>query len=639
MNCLMRLHFAHWTISALFMLIIAGKGYAVNDKSGERTILAAEKQKIERLIEKASSSSSRGSDSCLVYAEEAARLSQANNAPDLQAKALEIIAIYQYDREEYQISIKNLQKLLVLYTQTGDSLKKGKIYNIYGTACLNTGIYDEALNSYYHAIRLARECKDNHLMASGLHNTGVLYDEMKRPAEAMIYYNKALDLFRVLREKDGEAAAMQNVGIIYNSQKKHREALGYFLTALKTFTELNDSLSMALMYLNLGTLYEDQNDFNRSLPYYNMALEFSLKAEYKYGIAYGYFSIGSVYRKTGKYNLALDNLQKSLEYSKMISLAENERDCHSELARVFYALGDYKTAFEETQEVNTLNDSLFSDQVHQGIAEVEMRFKTEMKDQEIENLRRKSEATIQGMIRRTIGLISVVTLTLIVIAVTMYYSRTMKKANVRLQQEVDERTRAEKELISIKENLEDRVTERTKALEKAKLKAEESDRLKSAFIANMSHEIRTPLNAITGFSGLLLRDDVPADKRKEYNDHIVKNNKVLVNMIEDLIDTSKIESGNLQLHPSLINIKQFLYRLNEPVLDNLTRRNKPFIQVVIDQNKMDIDSIVADPVRLQQVIWHLLDNAGKFTRDGSIHDGGGENNDHVVFYVSDSGSG
>jgi signal transduction histidine kinase len=204
---------------------------------------------------------------------------------------------------------------------------------------------------------------------------------------------------------------------------------------------------------------------------------------------------------------------------------------------------------------------------------------------------------------------------------------------------VEERIRAEKELINIKENLEERVIERTKELEKAKIKAEESERLKTAFIANMSHEIRTPLNAITGFSGLLLRDDITVEKRKEYNDHVIKNNKILVNMIEDLIDTSKIESGSLQLHPSRIHIEYFLNQLNEPIIENMARKNKPFIEIVQDKHENKTETIVADPVRLQQVLWHILDNAVKFTYSGSIHFGAQENHQNMIFYVDDTGIG
>jgi len=506
-------------------------------------------------------------------------------------------------------------------------------------ASFNTGVYDQALQSYHQAMIMAIDLEDDTLLANSYQNTGVLFAEMDRLKDAMDFYQKALDIYRILKDRDNEADIMQNIGIIYSEYNDHREALGYYLSALKVYEDLRDSVSMALIYLNLGSSYEEQNDFGRSLSYYIKSLNISEKEDYKFGLAYSHFSLGSVYRKTREYELSLDHLQKSLRYSKMIALIENEIDCHKELSNVFFALGDYRTAYEELRDYNTLYDSLYSDKVQQNLAEAEIRLKTEMKDREIEDLKNARQKAIRDMIRRTIGLISIVMLTIIVITVSVYYSRTLKKANTMLKGEINERLKAEQELISIRQNLEERVVQRTTELEKAKIRAEESDRLKSAFIANMSHEIRTPLNAITGFSGLLLREDIPAEKRKEYNDHVIKNNKILVNMIEDLIDTSKIESGNLQLHPSLINIRQFLYRLNEPVLDNLTRKNKTGIEVIMDETEPDVDSVIADPVRLQQVLWHILDNAVKFTREGYIRYGCLNDHDSMVFYVNDSGIG
>jgi len=270
---------------------------------------------------------------------------------------------------------------------------------------------------------------------------------------------------------------------------------------------------------------------------------------------------------------------------------------------------------------------------------METRINAQIKDKEIANLKAEREKAVRDMVRRTIISIIIVTLTLIIIVATIYYSRTIKRANAELIREIEVRTKAEKELLNIKNSLEDRVKERTKELEKAKIKAEESDRLKSAFIANMSHEIRTPLNAITGFAGLLLRNDLTDDKKKEYNDQIIKNNKVLIKMIEDLIDTSKIESGTLQLHPSAINVEQFLQQFIEPVTENMARKSKPFIDIVCDFPDSKLKTITADPIRLQQVMWHFLDNAVKFTKKGAIHYGCKKIKNSILFYVSDTGMG
>jgi signal transduction histidine kinase len=552
---------------------------------------------------------------------------------------MDILGSYYYRTEHYKTALDFFRPLLSLYSEQGDSVQKARILNMAGLSYFNIGIYDQALKSFHHAMRLAVDSRDTSLLAMTNQNIGVLYSEIRRPKEAMNYYKKALDLYRIQKNRGDEAGILQNMGIIYNDEGKYKEALGYYLSALRIYTEIKDEPSKALMYLNLGSLYEDEKDYSKSQDYYNMALDLFLAENYNFGISYAYYSLGSVYYKTGAYDKAISILQQSLAYSKLISLVENEADCHELLAKAYAGQGDFVSAYNEMLDFQELHDSLFNDKVQQQIADFELRYKTQMKDSEIADLKTEREEARRDMIRRTIGLTSIVTLTLIVIGIIIYYSRTVRKTNARLVDEIQERSRAEKELLAVKEHLEVRVAERTAELEKAKQKAEESDRLKSAFIANMSHEIRTPLNAITGFSGLLLREDISQDKRVEYNDQIIKNNRILVNMIEDLIDTSRIESGSLQLHPSAINPDHILAQLLEPIYENLARKNKPFLKIVHERTENHGRTIFADPVRVQQVLWNLLDNAVKFTDQGSIHFGCFENHKNVVFYVNDSGVG
>jgi signal transduction histidine kinase/Flp pilus assembly protein TadD len=622
-----------------FILCRSVHGIPIDDKSSERPILASEKKMVEKLIARASYMQMMKNDSCVVLATEAIHFAKAYNSTVHEARAVQVIGDFFFDKERYREALEKFRTLIILYTQTGDSLNKAYCHNRMGLAYFNLGVYDEAIRSYHDAMRLAINQNDTLLIAKCNQNIGVLYAELKRPDEAMNYYRKALDLHRVLKNRGDEAGVLQNIGIIYEDEKKYKEALGYYLSALRIFMDSKDSLSIATMYLNLGSLYEDQADYAKSLGYYNKSIGLFKSANYKFGLAYGYFSLGSVYKKTGEPEKAVDFLKNSLEYSKMISLLENEADCHQLLAEVYAGMGDYINAFGELQDYDNLHDSIYNENVEKQIAEHELRYRTQLKDSEIEHLKSEREKAIRDMIRRTIALTSIVTLTFIVIVVSVYYSKTLKKANERLIREVEERTRAEKELLNIKESLEEHVVERTRELEQAKIKAEESDKLKSAFIANMSHEIRTPLNAITGFSGLLLRNDISPEKKVEYNDQIIRNNRILVNMIEDLIDTSKIESGSLQLHPSMIHPEHALSQLKEPIFENMAKKNKPFIEVILEKVNIKNTAIHADPMRLQQVLWHLLDNAVKFTNQGSIRYGCFENHHNIVFYVNDTGIG
>jgi signal transduction histidine kinase len=633
--------FRNLYIAGLICLLLHSMASAIplDDKSSDRSILASEKKKVEKLITQAANLESLKNDSCIVLATEAMHLARAYNAVVLEAKALHIIGDFYFDTERYHESLIHFNQLLGLYTQTGDSTAKANCYNLMGLANYNLGIYNEAIRSYHNAMQIASAMNLTSIMAKCNQNIGVLYAEMKRPEEAMSYYKKALDLHRVLKNRPDEAGVMQNIGNIYEEEKKYKDALGYYLSSLRIYENLNDMNSKASIFLSLGSLYEDQTDYKKSLDYYNRSLAIYQKENSQFGIAYGYISVGSVYYKKGEYEKAKAFLQRSLAISKKIALLENEADCHRLLADVYYGLRDYASAYAEMQEYEVLHDSLFSQAVQEQVAELELQYKTKLKDTEIENLKLEREKAVRDMIRRTVGLVSIVLLTILIIVVYVYYSRILKRANEKLTKEVNERTQAQQELLTIKENLEERVVERTRELEIAKIKAEESDKLKSAFIANMSHEIRTPLNAITGFSGLLLREDISHQKKQEYNDQIIKNNRILVNMIEDLIDTSRIESGSLQLHPSSVNPEQILSQMNEPIFENMAKKNKPFIEIIQDKANINTPTIYADPVRLHQVLWHLLDNAVKFTNKGSIHFGCNENHHNMIFYVDDTGIG
>ena len=149
-------------------------------------------------------------------------------------------------------------------------------------------------------------------------------------------------------------------------------------------------------------------------------------------------------------------------------------------------------------------------------------------------------------------------------------------------------------------------------LVKARDKAEASDRLKSAFLANMSHEIRTPLNAIIGFSSLLASTEDAAEKEL-YNSLIGHNNKLLLNLINDVIDLSKIESGYLELHPDWVNLTELL---DESIAEYI--HQVPF-GVELLTNYPAHDSLAElDRLRIKQILSNFLSNALKNTTTGRV---------------------
>ncbi|WP_281644359.1 ATP-binding protein [Bacteroides zoogleoformans] len=167
----------------------------------------------------------------------------------------------------------------------------------------------------------------------------------------------------------------------------------------------------------------------------------------------------------------------------------------------------------------------------------------------------------------------------------------------------------------------------------AKEKAETSDRLKSAFLANMSHEIRTPLNAIVGFSGIIAESS-NAEERLNYYKIVEANNERLLQLINEILDLSKIESGFVEFTIAPICLHKLCKELHEA----LTFRCPQEVQLIFEESDASI-VIDGDKNRLFQVISNLISNAFKFTISGSITYGYRREGDEVRFYVTDTGLG
>ena len=177
------------------------------------------------------------------------------------------------------------------------------------------------------------------------------------------------------------------------------------------------------------------------------------------------------------------------------------------------------------------------------------------------------------------------------------------------------------------------VDKRHEADVQAKRLAEESDRMKSAFIANMSHEIRTPLNAIVGFSTLLAESD-DEEEKKEYLRIIESSNEFLLQLIGDILDISKIKSGKMEFIYTTLRLSEIF----APQQQAFALRVAPGVKVIFESDGNDY-CIVSEKTRLTQVLTNFLSNAVKFTSSGSIRFGYRLTDDGIYVYVTDTGMG
>ncbi|NOU58396.1 GAF domain-containing sensor histidine kinase [Marinifilum caeruleilacunae] len=193
------------------------------------------------------------------------------------------------------------------------------------------------------------------------------------------------------------------------------------------------------------------------------------------------------------------------------------------------------------------------------------------------------------------------------------------------------------EMVKTIKKQQDQLKEQNIALQKTKEKAEESNRLKSAFLQNISHEIRTPLNAVVGFSELLSLPNLSQEKREYFASIIIKNSDQLLSIVSDILTVSAIETDQQKVNidsiclDSLLQDIEDVYRLKND--DNAVELIKKIPE------ELRGHKINTDKTKVKQIITNLLNNAFKFTENGAIEFGVALNNNAYEFFVKDSGIG
>ncbi len=178
-----------------------------------------------------------------------------------------------------------------------------------------------------------------------------------------------------------------------------------------------------------------------------------------------------------------------------------------------------------------------------------------------------------------------------------------------------------------------------KDLKVAKNKAEEADRLKSAFLANLSHEIRTPMNAIIGFTNVLMDEELPEEEKRKLKSLIHDNSYSLLKLIDEIIELSKIQAGNIRINNTVCFVNRFMKDLYANFKSRIEELNKDIRLSCVCSVMPNDFTIIIDEIKVRQVLNNLIDNAIKFTSRGFVEFGYAIKEEVIQFHVIDSGSG
>lgn len=263
-----------------------------------------------------------------------------------------------YTIGEHELAIKYLNDALGYYEKIGIARKILQTYYYIGSAYHDDENYEASLQYYFLALNLAKDFEEPEYVATINNGLGVLYFDLGSYEKALGYYMEALHLSEEINNHKGIANALNNIGIVYYDWGNMEKALEYYQKSLRIEEEHGTPLGMAGLYNNMGIVYSDWGEHELAIDYYEKSLEINLQFDNQIGIAYAYNNIGESYADMGQYEKAIDLLNRSLDIELLHGTQKGVSQSYHAISGTYLTIGNYKKALEFNDKSYRIADSL-----------------------------------------------------------------------------------------------------------------------------------------------------------------------------------------------------------------------------------------------------------------------------------------
>ncbi|MEM7380696.1 MAG: response regulator, partial [Bacteroidota bacterium] len=377
------------------------------------------------------------------------------------------------------------------------------------------------------------------------------------------------------------------LGLVYENIYEYDKALDYYLKALAINRRNNIPLNTAINLVNIGDLYLNLNEFGKALPYFNESLDINQKINNQQGVASVTRHLAQLYQKTGELKRSIDYASTSLDVSRKIGRKVISAEVSLILSQNHAELKEYEKALRFSRLHNQYNDSLYDATRLKELSSLENRFEVQQKEQELKiqdqtiallNRDSKIDRLWRNILAGGLLLIGI-------LGFLVYKFQRLKN-------------RKNAQLLATQQTVTN--------------KLQELDRAKSRFFANISHEFRTPLTLIKGPIEHLAGHPSQNLSREKLG-MIQRNTERLLELVDQLLDLSKLDAGSLKLEKTEADIFGFLRAVASSFDSHATERHISYI------TQIPANALFAsfDKDKLEKVIYNLLSNAFKFSSSGS----------------------
>jgi len=521
----------------------------------------------------------------------------------------------------YSISHKH-KVALKYYQQAAEGYKKNNnkqrlintIVNI-GTVYGQTCNYDKALYYFQQTLSMSNELKDTLRICNSLTNIGLVYTALKEYKLALSNFEKVLEIATKLKDTYYIASSLNKISNLYTSLQNYSLSLKYNLRALEMLKKTKNTEFSAYVTCDIGETYKKLDNIDMALKYFGNAYLLSKGFEDKFLESHILFNIGDIYISKKNYPKAKEYLDNA---EKLATLAENKetlKDIYESFSKYYAKTNDFQKALDYFKQFKDITDSIYTKESSDKIAELQVKFDIQEKDNENEILRQKTEIqqlaiNKQIYLRNTFIYISIIITLLVIFVFFRYWLK--QRANKILTQK--------NEFINIQKN-----------------ELQEAYNTKDRLFSIITHDLKNPFGSLVSLCGFLeenyytLNDDHKFSAVQSLKRSIINVNELLINLTDWLnskIDNLKLEKTNFNLNViinSVLNIYKF--QAEQKSID---------LQMHLESNII----VFGDERIIKTVLRNLIDNALKFTPvQGKIDINATEDNDKVIVAIKDTGVG
>ncbi len=537
----------------------------------------------------------------------------------LIAQANKMLGVLFYYQGELKQSLKAYQDSLSFYhdNQTTDvdfySIERANLLNNIALVYTSLGQHNLALNQYQLAESLYAKYGDEVDRIDVRYNIALLHIVLRR-------FDSAIDMLKVTIEKrqqfndgHGVASARAHLSIAYKHSGQFDLAKKNIFAALQYFQLHNYKHDIASQLHNISELYNETFDVEQAIFYGEQGLDISQEIGHQRAYVGCLQSLAKAYFYSGKIKKAQHYIQRSTTIAKQINYSTLLVENKAISALVYASNQQFFTALAELRQYQKAHFIKENTLLNEQLAE----FESKQLNQQIEVLEQqgKLQRLESAKIAQQRNVIILSLIFILVVAFFIYRHYLEKK---------------------LTHELELRVKQRTRELEQLSEELGKANQVKSQFLANMSHEIRTPLTAIVGHSESIIYDDVDEDKVKDDIEVIHGNSLHLLELINDILDLSRIEANKLELEMQPLNLADLIQYLSD-IFENQAQQKHLRFSI---EHQIALPCIIqVDALRLKQILLNLCANAIKFTEQGHVTLTIRWHNEQLEFTVTDTGIG